>query len=121
MKRIFFICLFVVSSSAIARADWKEIFNASARYTHHPHHARHADRTHLYEPSNRRASPDTTVVKDTWPYLDEAIRYPNASGSTILDAYTGRQPVISATGCGYPDDQMYRFTHSWSVTAWYLR
>lgn len=120
MKLITFTCLFVVLSVGTGLADgprsWGEYFNdetrnhltsANARYVrHHRHRGHHRDP--VYNPDRGRISPDTAVVKASWPYVQEKVIFPYATGTSILDDYSGRRPVISGASCANPTIRWYQ-------------
>lgn len=110
MKRIIFTYLFVASSVVIVLANG--VANARYRYHHRQHHHRDI----IYTPDR-----STATVRNEWPYVQEEIIYPLASGTTVLDTYSGREPVISPFDCGYRGVDWYRVRHDWAYMANNLR
>lgn len=88
--------------------------NADARYRYH--HRQHHHRDIIYTPDR-----STATVRNEWPYVQEEIIYPLASGTTVLDTYSGREPVISPFDCGYRGVDWYRMRHDWAYMANNLR
>lgn len=94
------------------------IATATAR-RYHVHH-RHHSRSDIYTPPSRSVALEkdgTAGVSDTWPYVQHVIRYPGASGTTVLDAFSGRQPVISTSDCRYLDGLRPQDRLAWAYDA----
>lgn len=115
MKTIICIVLFcalfadTASSRQLSqRPHSSEISNANARFVSHRHRYRHSYRVRH---SNVR---DNKTV--TWA-TGVPVRYPYATGTTILDAFEGRKPVIGRSDCDYPGQDWYRGRsfHAWAV------
>lgn len=86
---------------------------AEARHGYHHHHhtvTRHATAD---LPRVSHLAVDTTSVEVTWPYVEVVIRYPDATGTTVLDQMSGREPVISRADCAYLGTDWYRMRHEW--------
>lgn len=89
-----------------------EVQHAQARYIHR-RHVKHPDRTHVYEPSR------VVDREDSWPaFKNMYVIYPYMSGTTLLDSYSGRRPVINAGSCADPTIEWHRATTNY---AWTLR
>lgn len=82
MKTITFACLFVVCSTATAYAEHRHRHSyrsSNGSYIQHRH------RDIVYYPDRLVVSPDTSVVASSWPYVQTTVKYPYATGSTVLD------------------------------------
>src|SRR5258708_5328651 len=97
MRIIICACLFVGLLTTAGHSDGPHhrrlsldaFYNAQARHNH---------RHHRYGPYRK-----TDVIKPDWPYVDMPVSYPYATGTSVLDEYTGRVPVIRRGECVYPD------------------
>lgn len=104
MRTIIFASLLLVFSTGTEAFELTSILhpslnNAQAKYVHHrrrPHH-----RSTVYEPD--RSRPPATNDEDKWTYRTEGTLYPYATGTSVLDQYSGRVPVIAAGVCVYAD------------------
>lgn len=122
MKLITFSCLFVALSTGIGHSEpiflrhplSADNLNANARY-HARRHARHghqlhvkrSDRAPYYEPDRTSVSAALASVRSDWPYVQEEVKYFFATGTTVLDKYSGREPVIGAMDCANPTVDWY--------------
>lgn len=106
MKVLVRIASTLIVGCSLHTAQSEEAYSAFARYRTHRyshyvriHRVRHHDRTTIYNPDRTLVNPDTSVVKATWPYVEAEVIYPYATGTSILNAWTGRVPVISDSRC----------------------
>lgn len=104
MKTIILGCLFVALSTATGHTGQLSRWFSGTRTSHearHTHHRRPLDATHVYEPPRPRFSnPEYTEGK--FPLFKAAFLYPYVTGTSILDEYSGRVPVIARSECSYP-------------------
>lgn len=77
---------------------------------HHTRHHHRPDHTRIYEPDRSWSSPKTSLVRDTWPYLEAVMKYPYATGTSVLDLARYPIPVTGASHCVYPMVRMIRLT-----------
>lgn len=114
MRRTIFICLFVASCSVTGHTEplfpstngmKAKNHDAQARYTR-SHRHRHNPRVYssVYDPSRDAPRPLIPQYSDkVFPnFSGMAVIYPHATGTAVLDAYSGRRPVISAASCANP-------------------
>lgn len=109
MKTIIFALVFVVSCAGIAHSGH------SSRH-HHSYRSSNGNRVQLrhrdivYNPDRMVVSPDTTNVKETWPYVEAEVMYPYATGSSVLDLARTTIPYDRNVTCAAPMIQVMRLS-----------
>lgn len=74
-------------------------------------------RTHVKEPKKLVFSRDTLNALDKWPSVYVSFPYPNASGTTVLDNFTGRFPVTCQFDTGNPTGLRCHVVVVWATAA----
>lgn len=84
---------------------------AKHRYSH-AYRYRHRRDPHVARLEKAHASTDGRSLSQ-----QEPIRFPYTTGTTILDAFEGRKPVIGRSDCAYPGQDWYqgRAFSAWAV------
>lgn len=93
------------------RLTLEEYYSVNARYRTHSYtrHYRHRHARPVRNPVDAMGSYGSTGF-----HTQKAVVFPYATGTSILDAYTGREPIISASSCAYP-------VQLWPVSTAYMR